>query len=163
LLLKKNNMYQYILELLPNKSSFRFVDNISHVDENGVTGDYTLRENAFFYEDHFVGYPVTPGVILTEIMAQIGLQTLAIYLILKETKEINTNEGNTLFPLLTATDISFYKMVLPGQKVTVISRKEFFRFGKLKCYVEMIGEDKEIIAKGTIAGMIKGIVKAKTI
>ena len=156
-------MYQYILDLLPNKSSFRFVDNITHIDENGVTGEYTLRENAFFYEDHFVGYPVTPGVILTEIMAQIGLQSLAIYLLLREMKEINTMEGNTMLPLLTATDISFYKMVLPGQKVTVISKKEFFRFGKLKCAVEMINGNKDIIAKGMIAGMIKGIVNAKSL
>ena len=31
-------MYQYILDHLPNKSSFRFVDNISSLDENGITG-----------------------------------------------------------------------------------------------------------------------------
>ncbi len=156
-----NNMYEYILDHLPNKSSFRFVDAISSIDESGVVGEYTLRENAFFYEDHFIGNPVTPGVILTEIMAQIGLQSLAIYLILNESKEMIKDDGTSLFPLLTATDISFYKIVLPGQKVTVISKKEFFRFGKLKCHVEMIDENKNLVAKGTIAGMIKAFVKTK--
>jgi len=155
------NMYKYILDHLPNKSSFRFVDNISSIDENGVTGEYTLREDAFFYEDHFIGNPVTPGIILTEIMAQIGLQSLAIYLLLEESKEMNRDDGTTLFPLLTATDISFYKIVLPGQKMTVVSKKEFFRFGKLKCYVEMTDEKKNLVAKGMIAGMIKAFVKTK--
>ena len=47
------NMYEHILAHLPNKSSFRFVDHISHIDENGVIGDFTLRENAFFYVDNY--------------------------------------------------------------------------------------------------------------
>ena len=75
-------MNNYVLNLLPYKSSFRFVDNISELSEDGVTGDYTLREDAFFYEDHFVGNPVTPGVIITEIMAQICLVVLGIFLML---------------------------------------------------------------------------------
>src|SRR5258708_34752280 len=65
-------MYQHILDKLPYKSSFRFVDTILSLDEKGVTGEYTLRPTAFFYEDHFVGNPVTPGVMVTEVMPQIG-------------------------------------------------------------------------------------------
>src|SRR6478736_1936234 len=76
-------MYNEILAHLPYKSSFRFVDEIVSIDENNVTGNYTLRKDAFFYEDHFPGNPVTPGVIVTEIMAQIGLVVLGIYLLLK--------------------------------------------------------------------------------
>jgi 3-hydroxyacyl-[acyl-carrier-protein] dehydratase len=149
-------MSNNILNHLPYKSSFRFVDNISLLNEDEVTGEYTLKNDAFFYEDHFVGNPVTPGVILTEIMAQIGLVVLGIFLILKET-EFNFIENETLFPLLTSTDVSFYKIVLPGQKVTVISKKQYFRFGKLKCYVEMIDSSKELIAKGMFSGVIKNI------
>src|SRR5580692_2720911 len=74
-------MFSYIFDLLPYKSSFRFVEEISFLDVNGVVGHYTLREDAFFYEDHFPGHPVTPGAILTEIMAQIGLVVLGIHLI----------------------------------------------------------------------------------
>ncbi len=147
-------MYNDILNYLPYKSSFRFVDHIQAIDENGVTGNYTLRPDAFFYEDHFVGNPVTPGVIITEIMAQIGLVVLGIYFIQKELK----NENEQVIPLLTSTDVSFFKMVLPGQKVTVISKKEYFRFGKLKCYVEMMNEDKDLIARGMFSGIIKKLV-----
>lgn len=147
-------MYEQILDKLPYKSSFRFVDAILSLDEKGVTGEYTLRENAFFYEDHFVGNPVTPGVIVTEIMAQIGVVALGIYYILNS-PEYAGMRGESLFPLLTSTDVSFYKVVLPGQKLTVVSQQQYFRFGKLKCYIEALGEDKELIARGMFAGVIK--------
>jgi 3-hydroxyacyl-[acyl-carrier-protein] dehydratase len=148
-------MNNHILNHLPYKSSFRFVDNISLLSEDEVRGEYTLKNDAFFYEDHFEGNPVTPGVIITEIMAQIGLVVLGIFLVLKET-DFNFGE-NDLYPLLTSTDVSFYKMVLPGQTVKVISKKQYFRFGKLKCYVEMFDSSKELVAKGTFAGIIKNI------
>jgi 3-hydroxyacyl-[acyl-carrier-protein] dehydratase len=150
------SMNNYILNHLPYKSSFRFVDNISLLSENEVRGEYTLKQDSFFYEDHFAGNPVTPGVIITEIMAQIGLVVLGIFLILKET-DFNFNDEDKFFPLLTSTDVSFFKMVLPGQKVTVISKKQYFRFGKLKCYVEMLDSEHEVVAKGMFSGIIKNI------
>lgn len=149
-------MKDHILNHLPYRSSFRFVDNISRLTEDEVIGDFTLKEDAFFYEDHFAGNPVTPGVIITEIMAQIGLVVMGIFLILKDT-ELDLGDGGDLFPLLTSTDVSFFKMVLPGQKVTVTSKKQYFRFGKLKCYVEMLDDSGELVARGMFSGIIKHI------
>ena len=146
-----------VLAYLPYKSSFRFIDHITHLDENGVTGDYTLRPDAFFYEDHFPGNPVTPGVILTEIMAQIGLVVLGIYLM--RSVYGGTAPAADAFPLLSDTNVSFSKIVLPGEKVIVTSRKEYFRFGKLKCQVELRDGSGEMVAKGTFAGMIRSAVK----
>src|SRR5665213_2621914 len=147
-------MYNEILNLLPYKSSFRFVDNISSLTENEVIGDYMLRADAFFYEDHFINNPVTPGVIITEIMAQIGLVVLGIFLTGQENEPgVDAN----VFPLLTSTEVSFFKIVLPGEKVTVISKKEYFRFGKLKCYVEMLDSKQELVAKGFFSGIIKKV------
>jgi 3-hydroxyacyl-[acyl-carrier-protein] dehydratase len=142
-----------ILKYLPYKSSFLFVDNITSLDENSVTGDHTLKPDAFFYEDHFPGNPVTPGVILTEIMAQIGLVVLGIHLMLNGDINLEMDEGS--FPLLTSTEVSFFKMVLPGEKVIVSSKKQYFRFGKLKCLIEMHNTAAELIAKGTFSGIIK--------
>ena len=147
-------MYKDILNHLPYKSSFRFVDNITELNDNGVVGEYTLRPDSFFYEDHFVGNPVTPGVIITEIMAQIGLVVLGVFLLSKD-PEAGSGEGTTALPLFTSTEISFHKMVLPGEKVTVISKKQYFRFGKLKCYVEMYDSSNDVIAKGMFSGIVK--------
>lgn len=146
-------MYDHILNRLPYKSSFRFVDEIISLDENGVTGNYTLKRDSFFYEDHFPGNPVTPGVIITEIMAQIGLVVLGIYLISGKEEVNDGNEKN--IPLLTSTEVSFFKIVLPGEKVTIISKKQYFRFDKLKCYIEMMNESGELVARGMFSGIIK--------
>jgi 3-hydroxyacyl-[acyl-carrier-protein] dehydratase len=121
-------------------------------------GDYTLRSDAFFYEDHFPGNPVTPGVIITEIMAQIGLVVLGIHLMVSGIQEgVVMDEGS--FPLLTSTNVEFFKMVLPEEKVTVTSKKQYFRFGKLKCLVEMQNADGQLVAKGTFSGIIKNAIK----
>src|ERR1700753_2665970 len=98
-------MHNEILQYLPYKSSFLFVDNISELDENGVTGDYTLKGDSFFYEDHFPDNPVTPGVIITEIMAQIGLVVLGIYLMVNGSKQEGVAMDENSFPLLTSTNV----------------------------------------------------------
>src|ERR1700749_4101819 len=99
------NDFQNILNYLPYKSSFLFVDNILSLDDDGVIGECTLKPDAFFYEDHFVNNPVTPGVIITEIMAQIGLVVLGIHLILTANRETGTATVEGSFPLLTGTDV----------------------------------------------------------
>src|ERR1700760_454807 len=118
---KPMNDFQNILNYLPYKSSFLFVDNILSLNDDGVIGQCTLKPDAFFYEDHFVDNPVTPGVIITEIMAQIGLVVLGIHLIVKDSVETGEGIDEGSFPLLVETQVSFFKMVLPGEKVTVSS------------------------------------------
>ena len=117
-------MHNYILDLLPYKSSFRFVEEIAFVDADGVVGHYTLQPGSFFYADHFPGNPITPGAILTEIMAQIGLVVLGIFLI-TEGKAPASSQTNSIFPLLSSANVEFFKMALPGQKLTVTSKKDY--------------------------------------
>jgi len=138
-----------IIKNLPYKQPFLFVDELTEISENGFSGNYTFKENAFFYEGHFIGNPITPGVILTEVMAQIGVVCLGIYL-LKE--EISSEKKPQI--ALTSNRIDFFLPVLPNEKVTVISEKEYFRFNKLKCKVKMMNSKKELVCRGTISGMI---------
>lgn len=154
-------MYNKIIACLPYKSSFLFVDNVTALSDNGVTGDYTLKPDSFFYEDHFIGNPVTPGVIITEIMAQIGLVVLATYLMIDDKISTDVVMSEDSFPLLTSTEVSFFKMVSPGEKVTVSSAKEYFRFGKLKCKVEMHNEHAELVARGVFSGIVKNALIKK--
>lgn len=136
-----------ILDKLPYSKPFLFVDEILHIDENGVKGTFRFDENLEFYKGHFINNPVTPGVILTEVMAQIGLVCLGVFL-LDDSFNKSTSIG------LTSIEIDFLKPVFPNEKVTVISEKMYFRFGKLKCKVLMINEKEEEVCIGTIAGMI---------
>jgi 3-hydroxyacyl-[acyl-carrier-protein] dehydratase len=124
-----------------------FVDELISIDENGAEGTFTFDENLEFYKGHFKEKPVTPGVILTEVMAQIGLVCLGIYLLNNEFSK-NTSIA------LTSTNIDFLKPVFPNEKVTVISEKMYFRFGKLKCKVIMKNENEDVVCRGEIAGII---------
>ncbi|KIA99517.1 hydroxymyristoyl-ACP dehydratase [Flavobacterium sp. KMS] len=138
---------QDIIAKLPYTKPFLFVDELISISENGVEGNYYFDENLDFYKGHFISNPVTPGVILTEVMAQIGLVCLGIFLLNKEFT------GTTSIAL-TSVDIDFLKPVYPKEKVTVISEKIYFRFGKLKCKVSMKNEQGTEVCSGTIAGMI---------
>ena len=148
-----------ILNYLPYKSSFLFVDHITAINNEGVTGDYTLKPDAFFYEDHFVGNPVTPGVIITEIMAQIGLVVFGIHLMISGQHEDKVVMDEGCLPLLTSTNVEFFKMVLPNEKVVVTSQKQYFRFGKLKCAITMHNAQGDIVARGVFSGIIKHAIK----
>jgi 3-hydroxyacyl-[acyl-carrier-protein] dehydratase len=138
---------QEIISKLPYSEPFLFVDELISIDENGAEGTFTFDENLEFYKGHFKEKPVTPGVILTEVMAQIGLVCLGIYLLNNEFSK-NTSIA------LTSTNIDFLKPVFPNEKVTVISEKIYFRFGKLKCKVIMKNENEEVVCRGEIAGII---------
>lgn len=138
---------QEIIAKLPYSKPFLFVDELLQINENGVVGTYTFDENLDFYKGHFKDHPVTPGVILTEVMAQIGLVCLGIYL-------LNDTLNTTDVIALTSTEIEFLKPVFPSEKVTVISDKVYFRFGKLKCKVSMKNEKGDLVCIGTIAGIM---------
>lgn len=138
-----------IIAKLPYQHPFLFVDEVLEVDENGISGSYTFNAAHDFYKGHFKNNPVTPGVILTETMAQIGLVSFGIYLL--------SSPENALSEVkiaLTSSEIDFFKPVFPGEKVLVKSVKEYFRFNKLKCKVEMFNENGELVCRGKIAGMM---------
>jgi len=69
-----------IIAKLPYRHPFLFVDEIIEVDDDGITGSYWFDPELDFYKGHFIDHPITPGVILTETMAQIGLVAFGIYL-----------------------------------------------------------------------------------
>ena len=139
-----------ILNLLPYASPFLFADELHEVSENGAKGSYTYKTDEYFYRGHFKGFPITPGVILTETMAQIGLVCLGIFLC----KDYLTESTMPEIALISS-DMNFLAPVFPGEKVTVTSQKNYFRFNKLKCEVEMRNSKNKIVCTGTIAGMIK--------
>ena len=137
-----------ILDKLPYAPPFLFVDSLSEISEEKVVGSYTFPKDAYYYQGHFKHMSVTPGVLLTECCAQIGLVCLGIHLL-----------GNTLDSSITigftSSDMEFLIPVFPGETVSVHSEKSYFRFQKLKCKVRMKNSRGEIVCKGTLAGMFK--------
>jgi 3-hydroxyacyl-[acyl-carrier-protein] dehydratase len=142
--------FEEIIETLPYQQPFLFVDEILAVNENGISGSYTYHASHDFYRGHFKDRPVTPGVILTETMAQIGLVSFGIYLLSK-----SLNSIDEIKIALTSTEVDFFKPVFPAERVLVKSEKEYFRFNKLKCKVEMFDENGDLVCRGRIAGMMQ--------
>ncbi len=143
--------YKNIVERLPYAPPFLFVDSLLHIDDAGVTGEFTFLDTLDFYKGHFRGNAITPGVILTECCAQIGMVCLGIYLLDKE----GALEVDRLRLGMSSVQMEFFLPVYPNEKVTVTSNKEYFRFNKLKCTVQMHNEQGKLICKGSISGMLK--------
>jgi 3-hydroxyacyl-[acyl-carrier-protein] dehydratase len=126
------------------------VEQLTYISENKVKGYYTFKNDEYFYKGHFKDNPITPGVILTEVMAQIGLVCLGIYLLKDQFSEIKKPQI-----ALTSHNIDFFLPVKPKERVEVVSEKIYFRFNKLKCNVQLFNEENELVCKGTISGMLK--------
>lgn len=141
--------YKDIIDLIPHQEPFRFIDAFDYIDETRSEGTYTFKKDEYFYKGHFPGYEVTPGVILTECMAQIGVLGMGIYTLLDQDRE--SAYGNKIF--ITSSAIDFLKPVFPGEKIKVIGEKEYFRFSKIKVKVKAYNEKEEIVAKGDISGV----------
>ena len=106
-----NELSRKIILKLPYGDDFRFVDEITFVDENRIVGNYTFRADAPYYASHYPHNPVTPGVLLLECMGQIGL---------------------ALIPSLSNVQASFLLPVGQGEKVIVEATKIYYRAGVLK-------------------------------
>lgn len=137
-----------ILKNLPYTKPFLFVDELVTVDENGAKGHYTFPADSGFYQGHFKNGPITPGVILTECCAQIGLVCLGLFLLGDATI-------SKLKIGMSSSEMEFFIPVFPKERVTVSSEKIYFRFNKLKCSVKMVNAKGELVCKGILAGMIK--------
>lgn len=124
------------------------MDQLLSISEDRVEGTYRFKKDEHFYAGHFRDNPVTPGVILTECMAQIGVVCLGIYIF----SEKDILESPQI--ALTSSQVDYYLPVFPEDTVKVISEKEYFRFGKMKCKVKMLNASNELVCKGTISGMI---------
>lgn len=141
---------QEIIGAVPQQRPFRFIDEIVEISDDHVIGSYRFREDESFYSGHFPGNPVTPGVILIETMAQIGVIPLALRL-MSATDGIDLNHITTLF---TEVNVDFHGLVRPGERVVVKSKKIYFRRLKLKVQAEMTrAKNSELLCSGELAGL----------
>ncbi len=139
-----------VLAALPQQEPFRFLDEIVELDEEHIVARYTFREEADFYRGHFPGNPLTPGVILVETMAQAGVVALGLYL---ASHELPREEFEKLVTVFTDADVEFSGSVYPGDRVTCVGRKVFFRRRKLRSKVELRLDDGSVVCSGVLSGM----------
>jgi 3-hydroxyacyl-[acyl-carrier-protein] dehydratase len=95
-------------DLLPHRDPFLFVDRLEKADAEGIIAYRKFTEAEFFFKGHFPGYPVVPGVILVETMAQAGGAGLS---------QQGTFSEGTLFFLASVDKVKFRRQVRPGDEV----------------------------------------------
>jgi 3-hydroxyacyl-[acyl-carrier-protein] dehydratase len=97
-----------IENLLPHREPFLFVDEIVEAGEEKIIAKHIFTEKEFFFKGHFPEYPVVPGVILIETMAQSGGAAL---------RKRGVLGDNALFFLATVDKVKFRRQVRPGEEV----------------------------------------------
>lgn len=97
-----------IENLLPHREPFLFVDEILEASEEKIIARHLFSEKEFFFRGHFPEYPVVPGVILIETMAQAGGAGL---------RKIGIVEQDGLFFLVSVDKVKFRRQVRPGEEV----------------------------------------------
>ncbi|HEC61875.1 MAG TPA: beta-hydroxyacyl-ACP dehydratase [bacterium] len=100
-----------IKDLLPHREPFLFVDRLEKTEEEEIIGFKLFNDDEFFFKGHFPDYPVVPGVILVETMAQCGGAGIRSMGILGE---------DSLFFLASVDKVKFRQQVRPGDEVKLV-------------------------------------------
>ena len=95
---------QRLLATLPHRYPFLLVDRILEVTETGAIGIKQVSFNEWFFQGHFPGQPVMPGVLIVEALAQVGAVAL-----------LSRSEHAGKVPFFAGIDgVRFRRPVVPG-------------------------------------------------
>jgi len=134
---------QAILRYLPHRYPFLLIDQVVALKrDHSIVAIKNVTINEPFFQGHFPGRPIMPGVLILEAMAQTtGLLALYSY-----------SEPQNLLYLLAGIDkVKFKTPVLPGHQLQIEATAHGSRFGFLKCYVKAKVENN-IVCTAEITG-----------
>jgi 3-hydroxyacyl-[acyl-carrier-protein] dehydratase len=100
-----------IKQLLPHREPFLFVDSLETVTKEEIIGYRQYKDSEYFFKGHFPDYPVVPGVILCETMAQVGGAGV---------RELGVLPGDALFFFATIDKVKFRRQVRPNDTVKFV-------------------------------------------
>ena len=98
-----------IKKIIPYDEPFLFVDEAEIISENEIEGSFQTKPDDYYFKGHFVDFPIMPGVLVVEALAQLSTILLR--------KKIGQDHKNYHFLAYDVKSIQFYKPVFPGDKV----------------------------------------------
>src|SRR6266487_1385645 len=117
-----------VMQILPHRFPFLMVDRIlSFETETKCVGVKTVTINEPFFQGHFPGHPVMPGVLQVEAMAQVA--SILLFKLAKTTSRIGY--------FMSADEVKFRKPVLPGDTIFIhaeLTKSRGERLAKAKCH-----------------------------
>jgi 3-hydroxyacyl-[acyl-carrier-protein] dehydratase len=138
---KSTLMVEDIQQLLPHRYPFALIDRITeYVPSQRVVGIKNVTCNEPYFQGHFPGRLLMPGVMILEAMAQVG-GILASQL-------PNLKQG--LFVLAGVDKVRFRRPVVPGDQLIITAELLFTKhnsFGKMQAFAKV---DGHMAAKGEI-------------
>lgn len=117
-----------VMQILPHRYPFLMVDRIVDFEgENKITGVKSVSINEPFFQGHFPGHPVMPGVMLVEAMAQVA--SVLLFKLAKTSSRIGY--------FMSADGVKFRKPVFPGDTIFIhaeLTKARGNRLAKAKCH-----------------------------
>src|SRR4029079_4713710 len=98
-----------IMRLLPHRYPFLMVDRVTKVDGNKITALKNVTMNELYFQGHFPGHPIMPGVLQLEGIAQV-----AGILMLKQAE----NQGKLAY-FMSAESVKWRRPVRPGDTIMI--------------------------------------------
>lgn len=135
-----------IMEMIPHRYPFLMIDAVQDIvpDERAV-GIKNVTINEPFFQGHFPGHPIMPGVLIIEAMAQ----TSAVLVVQTMGEE---SEGKLVY-FMSVDNARFRKPVTPGDRLEITVTKKQNRRNVWKFHGEARVGDT-LMAEATFAAMI---------
>ena len=139
-----------IMNLLPHRYPLLLVDKILEFEEGkSIICIKNVSFNEPFFNGHFPGYPVMPGVLIVEALAQAA----ALYVI--EDLQIDNSNNNMSVYLMSIENAKFRQIVTPGDTLYLHVKKERSRANVWKFNGEAKVNNK-LVAESSFTAMIAG-------
>lgn len=120
-----------IMEILPHRAPFLLIDTVEELEPGKrVVAKKCVTYNEPFFQGHFPGNPVMPGVLICEALAQAGAVAIL---------GLDENKGKTAY-FASMDKVKFKKKVVPGDvlmlEVELVKIKGPFGIAKAKATVD---------------------------
>jgi UDP-3-O-[3-hydroxymyristoyl] N-acetylglucosamine deacetylase/3-hydroxyacyl-[acyl-carrier-protein] dehydratase len=136
-----------IMDVLPHRYPFLLVDRIIEIEgQRRIVGIKNVTINEQFFQGHFPGHPIMPGVLIIEAMAQVGGMLLMHHF------EGQNVEDKVVY-FMSLDNVKFRRPVVPGDQLRF--ELEMLQFRGKTCRMKGVGYvDGQVVAEAEMMAMV---------